>query len=184
MSRSSRRNRRSVMSTASFSDDDDAITPCPSPPPATDAETHTRPSQHPLPLSASRPDAGRTHSSAPTSLPQGTHHAVPHLRRGSANSDQLEACRDSVWHFDPAEGKAMDDERLWRRMLAIQRTFHCYNSARMSAALTELEMGQDVGQFVPSRTCLDLLNDSISELPEEFRHQIDSWLHGNAAKRI
>lgn len=176
MSRSSRRHRRSVMSTASFSDDDDAITPCSSPPPA---DTHTAPSARP-----SSPDAARAHFSAPTNLPEGAHHAVPHLRRGSANSDQLEACRDGVWHFDPAEGKAMDDERLWRRMLAIQRTFHCYNSARMSAALTELEMGQDVGQFVPSRTCLDLLNDSISELPEEFRHQLDSWLHGNSEKRM
>lgn len=38
--------------------------------------------------------------------------------------------------------------------------------------------------MVASRTCLDLLNDSISELPEEFRHQLDSWLHGDAEKRM
>lgn len=38
----------------------------------------------------------------------------------------------------------MDDSQLWERMLEIQRTFHCYNSARMSAALLELEMGVDV----------------------------------------
>lgn len=40
-----------------------------------------------------------------------------------------------AWHFDPADGEDLDDERLWRRMLAIQRLFHCYKSARMDAAL-------------------------------------------------
>lgn len=32
-------------------------------------------------------------------------------------------------------------------MLDIQREFHCYNSARMAAALLELEMGVDVGRY-------------------------------------
>lgn len=41
----------------------------------------------------------------------------------------------------------MDDWQLWQRMLEIQRTFHCYNSARMSAALLELEMGVDAGHL-------------------------------------
>lgn len=52
-----------------------------------------------------------------------------------------------TWHFDPTDGEDMDDAKLWRRMLDIQREFHCYNSARMAAALLELEMGVDVSPY-------------------------------------
>lgn len=52
-----------------------------------------------------------------------------------------------AWHLDPTHGQAMSDAQLWRRMLEIQRAFHCYNSARMSAALLELEMGGDAGHL-------------------------------------
>jgi len=57
------------------------------------------------------------------------------------------SCGDEEWtpsaaekrrpSFDPAEGEDIDNEHLWLRMLAIQRRFHCYNSARMSAALED-----------------------------------------------
>lgn len=95
-------------------------------------------------------------------------------------------------------------------MLDIQREFHCYNSARMAAALLELEMGVDVGRYareslklfspfvllwvtrfadllcsvpVASRSCLDLLNDSVSDLPEEDKERLVEWLHENSTKR-
>lgn len=67
-------------------------------------------------------------------------------------------------HFDPTDGEDLSDEQLWRRMLAIQQEFHCYNSARMSAALLGLEMGVDVGQlareskfFIHGRPILQVL---------------------------
>jgi hypothetical protein len=49
-----------------------------------------------------------------------------------------------MWHFDPldGEGDSVDPSRLWQKMLAIQRVFGCYNSARMRAAL---EMGVEDG---------------------------------------
>ncbi|KAK2071373.1 hypothetical protein P8C59_005802 [Phyllachora maydis] len=82
--------------------------------------------------------------------------------------------RELEGHFDPldgTDGDADDTARLWRRMLAIQRAFGCYRSARMSAAL---EAGED--GVVPTRTCLDLLNDSIAELPAADRRALDAFL--------
>ncbi|RKU44792.1 hypothetical protein DL546_007476 [Coniochaeta pulveracea] len=61
----------------------------------------------------------------------------------------------------------VDPSLLWQNMLAVQRAFGCYNSARMRAAV---EMGGDEG-LMPSKACLDLLNDSISRLPEDARRQ-------------
>lgn len=99
----------------------------------------------------------------------------------------------------------MDDWHLWQRMLDIQRTFHCYNSARMSAALLELEMGVDAGHLarrffnhctnrlpcdigadpcpIASRSCLDLMNESISAMSEEERHRLTEWLQANPTKK-
>jgi len=52
-------------------------------------------------------------------------------------------------------------------MLALQREFHCYKSARMEAVVEALEAGWRVEEVpVPSRFCLDLLN-------EELRAQIE-----------
>ncbi|CAK7266186.1 hypothetical protein SEPCBS57363_001967 [Sporothrix epigloea] len=51
-----------------------------------------------------------------------------------------------------------DDARLWQRMLALQRRYHCYNSARMSAAIQDAQ----VEAVVPPRACMDLLNDSMA----------------------
>jgi hypothetical protein len=42
---------------------------------------------------------------------------------------------------EPAkEGYASDVER-WQRMLVLQREYHCYNSARLEAAVEALENG-------------------------------------------
>ncbi|CAK7273318.1 hypothetical protein SEPCBS119000_005592 [Sporothrix epigloea] len=60
-----------------------------------------------------------------------------------------------------------DDARLWQRMLALQRRYHCYKSARMSAAIQDAQ----VEAVVPPRACMDLLNDSMATawLCEEAR---------------
>lgn len=79
----------------------------------------------------------------------------------------------------------IDAETLWRRMLAVQRRFGCYNSARMRAAVDLEDASEDmaggVSVIAPSRTCLDLLNDSIDAelLPEQERAQLEAYLRGN-----
>lgn len=140
--------RRSITAKASFSDDEDAITPCSSPPP----ETTTQQGGH---------HAAGMSSFHPSSSSSSPHYVEPRAasssswfssfsRRGSA-SGAAEATSSgqhlASWHFDPTDGEDMDDARLWRRMLEIQREFHCYNSARMAAALLELEMGMAVGPY-------------------------------------
>lgn len=115
--------RRSIRPRASFSDDE--ITPCSSPAPE---------------------------PQEPIFQPEHQHKILPRFtpsRRGS-NSAAYSTRTTSAAQarpFDPTDGEDMDDSQLWQRMLDIQRNFHCYNSARMSAALLELEMGIDVGHL-------------------------------------
>lgn len=125
--------RRPIVTKASFSDDEDAITPCSSPPPEPqEACPHQKTQRFPsLQHKLSRNDSKSTMFSPKISLPQQSR------------------------HFDPTHGKDMSDSELWQRMLDIQRHFHCYNSARMSAALLELEMGVDAGHF--ARKCCSML---------------------------
>jgi len=42
------------------------------------------------------------------------------------------------------------DSECWERMLRLQREYHCYNSARLEAAVEALEMGASVDE-VPMR---------------------------------
>ncbi|OTA94257.1 hypothetical protein M434DRAFT_59967, partial [Hypoxylon sp. CO27-5] len=56
-----------------------------------------------------------------------------------------------------------DPRRLWARMLALQQTYGCYNSARMSAALSS----GDISLLLPSKACLNLLNENMAFLPDE-----------------
>ncbi|KAJ4413822.1 hypothetical protein N0V82_008316 [Gnomoniopsis sp. IMI 355080] len=159
--RSPRVTRRAIVAKASFSDDEDAITPCSSPPP--EPQDVAVPSQQPSQQVTSTTILKKSNSySAASSRKTSTAHS---------------------WHFDPTEGEEMDDWHLWQRMLEIQRTFHCYNSARMSAALLELEMGVDAGHLAPSRSCLDLMNESVSAISEEERHRLSEWLHANPPKK-
>lgn len=54
------------------------------------------------------------------------------------------------------------DAECWLRMLALQREFHCYNSARLEAAVEALEMGWSIDEVpIPSRLCLNLLNEGL-----------------------
>lgn len=53
--------------------------------------------------------------------------------------------RDSVRALE--EGTDGDPERLWKRMLALQRTYGCYNSARMSAALSSGDVSLLLREF-------------------------------------
>ncbi|KAK6955215.1 hypothetical protein Daesc_002846 [Daldinia eschscholtzii] len=68
-------------------------------------------------------------------------------------------------------GTEGDPERLWERMLVLQQTYGCYNSARMSAALSS----GDVSLLLPSKACLNLLNENISFLPDETENALGEW---------
>lgn len=180
----------SSSSTSSSSDLDlDAITPCPphSHPNALldteTAETQTQPQQRP-----SNPHHHR--KQRPTSW-RSTVSLTPSSSSSSTTSDQ-DTAATSPSAGDP---EATDPETLWRRMLTLQRTLGCYNSARMRAALEQEnpEEGGGVRMFpmpfnlncarmltphgTASRTCLDLLNDNIVALSDEERIQVDAFLH-------
>jgi hypothetical protein len=117
------------MAKASFSDDEDAITPCSSPPP--------EPQQQPLVVGDSCSKTNlKGHS---------PRHSI--VSADALSSSRKTSSSTRTWHLDPTAGEDLDDACLWRRMLDIQREFHCYNSARMAAALLELEMGVDVGRY-------------------------------------
>jgi len=68
--------------------------------------------------------------------------------------------------FTPMIGET--DAQCWQRMLRLQREYHCYNSARLEAAVEAEERGEGFVN-VPSRLCLDLLDDSLRSWMEAYR---------------
>ncbi|KAI1419601.1 hypothetical protein F5Y12DRAFT_720530 [Xylaria sp. FL1777] len=88
-------------------DDIDAITPCPI------GATKSTEMMSPI------DDLGTTRSASPSSL------------RSSLDTSRRRASVKAL-----EEGTNGDPERLWMRMLALQKKFGCYNSARMRAALS------------------------------------------------
>lgn len=107
--------------------------------------------------------------------PQGRSHHAEHAR---PRPNHLISCRSHMEHLMGVDD-GVDPSLLWQNMLAVQRAFGCYNSARMRAAV---EMGGDEG-LMPSKACLDLLNDSISRLPEDARRQVDDFLSQQSSSR-
>ncbi|KAI0121309.1 hypothetical protein BJ170DRAFT_141384 [Xylariales sp. AK1849] len=125
-------------------DDIDAITPCPPTPCRTEAQ--------PSPFSCAISDITASRSPSPSSCNE----SMSAMQVGA-----FEQRRNSVRTLE--EGTEGDPKRLWRRMLALQQIYGCYKSARMSAAL---ESG-DISSLLPSKACLDLLNDGMEALPDE-----------------
>ncbi|KAI1204492.1 uncharacterized protein F4807DRAFT_330640 [Annulohypoxylon truncatum] len=77
--------------------------------------------------------------------------------------------RESVKALE--EGTNGDPVRLWKRMLALQQTYGCYKSARMSAALSS----GDISLLLPSKACLNLLNENMAFLPDEAEDALGEW---------
>ncbi|KAI1183242.1 hypothetical protein F5B17DRAFT_146193 [Nemania serpens] len=123
-------------------DDIDAITPCPVGP--------TTSTEAMVPID----DIQTTRSASPSSF---------------RSSLSMSRRRASVKALE--EGTDGDPERLWMRMLALQKRFGCYNSARMSAALSS---GNE-SKLRPSKVCLDLLNEHMAILPDS----VITWLRPN-----
>ncbi|KAK4222385.1 hypothetical protein QBC38DRAFT_460469 [Podospora fimiseda] len=137
-------------------EDVDAITPCP--------RESTSSHQDKNPHHQKHHEGKDDHSCRP---------GRPQTQRSSASSWRSGRAR-------PLDGFVDDEEDttiLWYQMLAVQDRFGCYNSARMMAALE----GEDMA--TPSRTCLDLMNDSIGEIPEDVKQRIEIFLErdGSAA---
>ncbi|KAL8377354.1 hypothetical protein RB595_008166 [Gaeumannomyces hyphopodioides] len=154
-------------SSASLSDDEDAITPAG--PIVAAAVEETR-------HSSSSSKAGRRKRRAVSPVDSNPDVSSFSLDDGvgfcylGANSNGHDAASAS----DPLAA-GMDSLSLWRRMLAVQRVFGCYNSARISAALDD----EALQSRVPSRACLDLLNDGIAHLPDGEREQVEYFIeHG------
>lgn len=139
--------KNSTKPRASVEDDIDAITPCPI------SQQDTPSEVEPLGLNSSAiQDLRSSRSTSPSSECESV---------GSSRSSVFNKRRDSVKVLE--EGTNGDPERLWKRMLALQQIYGCYNSARMAAAL---ESG-DVSLLLPSKACLDLLNEDMAMLPNE-----------------
>ncbi|OLN81357.1 hypothetical protein CCHL11_08577 [Colletotrichum chlorophyti] len=65
-----------------------------------------------------------------------------------------------------------DLEGLWECMLELQQQYHCYNSTRMEIASDS----EDAMRMMPTRACMDMLNDSIESLPEEGWKKLSKFL--------
>ncbi|APA09994.1 hypothetical protein SS1G_05731 [Sclerotinia sclerotiorum 1980 UF-70] len=81
------------------------------------------------------------------------------------NSNELPDIMRSRILASPKES----DAECWERMLALQKEYHCYQSARLEAAVEALENGwllEDVPR--PSRLCLDLINDGLKAQIQTF----------------
>jgi hypothetical protein len=57
---------------------------------------------------------------------------------------------DSSLGLMSREGESESDAECWLRMLALQREYHCYNSARLEAAVEALDRGWSIDE-VPVR---------------------------------
>lgn len=127
--RAPKRHRNAYLAPSTNVDDEDAITPCPPEMPVPGA---------PEPCYQHNDRPPRRTPSASSAASSTSSPGCPRRRSPGGR-----VWRELEGHFDPldgTDGDADDTARLWRRMLAIQRAFGCYRSARMSAAL---EAGED-----------------------------------------
>lgn len=145
-----RRGSSAYSSTSSLSDDQDAITPCPLE--GSNANQHQAQHSPVAQVQAQqihqcrRPrDGMHRKESWRDSIAGGAPHHLEGLERPVGN--ECGSPSEGTGH-----GSQVDEETLWRRMLAIQRVFGCYNSARMRAAL---EMGGDSSGFI--RMCFSVV---------------------------
>jgi hypothetical protein len=86
---------------------------------------------------------------APATRPPTPPSTQPSRRTSSAGSDDIAPAAAAAVDGLPAPfaDGSVDTALLWRRMLAVQRRFRCYNSARMTAALESEEVEAQVRMF-------------------------------------
>ncbi|KAK2629861.1 hypothetical protein QTJ16_000681 [Diplocarpon rosae] len=129
------------------------------------------PSSSPPPMSttihyrrapSSRKNSAFSRRSSPSPSLPGVGHSLPVSPFVTPSS--TDSIADSNLHsqamFVPRREES--DAECWEKMLALQREYHCYNSARMEAAVEALENGWKIEEVaMPSRFCLDLLNEEL-----------------------
>ncbi|KAI0393217.1 hypothetical protein F5Y17DRAFT_316726 [Xylariaceae sp. FL0594] len=155
-------------------DDIDAITPCPIDNDASNTNTNTTSTSttttttndETIPIEE---QDRRSRRHRPMTTTTSTRSSRSSSSSSSFENTNASRRRESLKAIEA--GTDGDPDRLWRRMLGLQQRFGCYNSARMSAALSS-------GNFSvlrPSKACLDLLNENMMALPET----VVDWLRPN-----
>lgn len=119
------------------------------------------PSMSPSPSSSPSPHS--TRSSSPAYTPSQTIHHRRTILRAKSDDERTPPppalhgfadffhARTTVAPFSvPAATQRESDAECWVRMLALQREYHCYKSARLEAAVEALESGYSI-EDVPMR---------------------------------
>jgi len=116
---------------------------------------HSSPSPSPPPTIHHRRTLSRNNSSARTPPP-------PSLTGLGLPETFFNIKRRESTGLELRDGES--DAECWSRMLKLQREYHCYNSARLEAAVEALERGLAIEEVpIPSRLCLDLLNEELEQ---------------------
>jgi len=161
-------------------DDLDAITPCP---PCEMQQESPKPQQalqmlHACSNSTASDSARTSRSASPAVEDEAT---SPYNNPASSTTTNLQSATDGDESAHKRRRRSVevlengtdgDPARLWQRMLALQQAYGCYKSARMSAALSS----GDASMLLPSKACLDLMNEHMSALPDDADLTLErSW---------
>ncbi|KAL2069826.1 hypothetical protein VTL71DRAFT_14505 [Oculimacula yallundae] len=137
-----------------------SISPSPSPSPSPPPTIHNRRTL------SSRTNSNNSNSSRQSPPPPslaGLHFPISpfaSLKTATVNPVSHSESETAAPSFGLQKGES--DAECWSRMLALQREYHCYNSARLEAAVEALEKGCRIEDVpMPSRFCLDLLNEEL-----------------------
>lgn len=104
-----------------------------------------------------------TPSCSPTRTSSSSLHNIfhPHQQQQSSRSSSPTQNTSLASKLEEREERESDAE-CWERMLALQMEYHCYNSARLEAAVEAVVAGCPIENVpIPSRLCLDLLNEEL-----------------------
>ncbi|KAJ4217078.1 hypothetical protein NW759_009026 [Fusarium solani] len=102
-------------------------------------------------------------------MPKHHHHHREDRPTTMDRSRQASTCSERS-----CEGMTADETRdLWRCMLELQLRYGCYNSTRIDMALDAGDEGLDL---MPNRFIIDILNESVIDLPDEGREMLNRYL--------
>lgn len=129
-----------------------------------------------IPHRFSRSSSPLTSSSSNSSLRK--------MHVASANRNSSSSSSSSSSHNSPLSGSETEKEResdaqCWERMLGLQKLYHCYNSARLEAAVEALENGWGI-EMMSIRECLF----SISDFPFYYDNQVRCCWSGNGQRKM
>ncbi|RDW64898.1 hypothetical protein BP6252_10549 [Coleophoma cylindrospora] len=127
----------------------------------------------------------RSHSTSATTTRASSKSSTPKTSRSSSRKSSFSHIapeqqlneKNAVQFTSRSLGQpesAESDSDRWVRMLALQKQYHCYNSARLEAAVEALERGWGLSDIpMPSRYCLDLMNEELQAQMENSSFELD-----------